>query len=160
MSVRNLNPLPDGIQFDFIYPNSYKPYLIPLKKELRSPFIQEPKPFEAKPETPKKDEKKEEKEPKDEIKPVEIDFEGICDRVIEFPVSSGIYGGLSAIKDRLFYVNVSLENLMEDDSKFDLMCYDLNKLESGLIKDFTGYHICQDGSAILIARRINSGYFY
>ncbi len=61
VSIRNLNPLPDSIQFDFIYPNSFKPYLIPLKKELRSPFIQEPKPFEAKPETPKKEEKKEEK---------------------------------------------------------------------------------------------------
>jgi tricorn protease len=154
VSVRNLNPLPDGIQFDFIYPNSFKPYLIPLKKELRSPFIQEPKPFEAKPETPKKDEKKEEKEPKDEIKPVEIDFEGICDRVIEFPVSSGIYGGLSAIKDRLFYVNMPLENRADDENKFDLMCYDLNKLESWTYaKDITGYHICQDGSAILIRQK-------
>ncbi|MDD3607131.1 MAG: PDZ domain-containing protein, partial [Candidatus Cloacimonas acidaminovorans] len=137
-----------------IYPNSYKPYLIPLRKDLRSPFIPEPKPFEIKPETPKKEEKIEEKEQKEEVKPVEIDFDGICDRVIEFPVQPGIIGGLGAIKDRLFYVNIPLESSMNEETKFDLMCYDLNKLEGWTYaKDITDYDLSQDGSAILIRQK-------
>jgi tricorn protease len=153
-SVRNLNPLRDSIQFDFIYPNSYKPYLIPLRKDLRSPFIPESKPFETKPEIPKKEDKIEEKEQKEEVKPVEIDFDGICDRLIEFPVQPGIIGGLGAIKDRLFYVNVPLEDSMNEESKFDLMCYDLNKLEGWTYaKDITDYDLSQDGSAILIRQK-------
>jgi tricorn protease len=128
--------------------------LIPLRKDLRSPFIPEPKPFEIKPETPKKEEKIEEKEQKEEVKPVEIDFDGICDRVIEFPVQPGIIGGLGAIKDRLFYVNIPLESSMNEETKFDLMCYDLNKLEGWTYaKDITDYDLSQDGSAILIRQK-------
>jgi tricorn protease len=128
--------------------------LIPLRKDLRSPFIPEPKPFEIKPETPKKEEKIEAKEQKEEVKPVEIDFDGICDRLIEFPVQPGIIGGLGAIKDRLFYVNMLLESSMDEEPKFDLMCYDLNKLEGWTYaKDITYYNISQDGSAILIRQK-------
>lgn len=152
-SARTYKPLGDGVQFGFIYPNPVKPYLITLRKDLRSPFILEARPFEAKPE-PKKEDKDKDEKPVELIKPVEIEFDGIAERMIEFPVAAGAYYKLSATAGRIFYSSQSLDNRMGDEFKLDLECYDLNKQEGWTytkgIKDFS---LSADGSAILIKQK-------
>ncbi|HEV7236077.1 MAG TPA: peptidase, partial [Ktedonobacteraceae bacterium] len=43
LGARTFNPVHDSIQFDLNFPNSVKPYAIMLRRDLRSPFIPEPK---------------------------------------------------------------------------------------------------------------------
>jgi tricorn protease len=154
LSTRTFKPMGDSIQFDFIYPNSVKPYLITLRKDLRSPFIAEVKAFEPKPDMPKQDDKTE--KPAEEVKPVEIEFDGIADRMIEFPVAAGYYYDLDAVAGRIYYRSLSLDSRIAEERKADLDCYDLNKLESWTyLKGINGYAISADGSAMLYVQKEN-----
>lgn len=164
MSLRTFEPLGDTVQFDFSFPNAIKPYLIPLKSDTRSPFLPEVKGFEPKPsdETTKavkdaeavhKEEDKEEaKEKKPEPpKPVEIDFEGISDRVVEFPVKAGYYFDLQVTPGRIYYSSMSFEQRLSDEHSRNLWCYDLNKQEGWTyLQGIKGYQINPDHSAMLV----------
>ena len=118
LSARVLNPVNDSIQFAVGFPNTVKPYLITLRKELPNPFIPLPaapgeesaaktdaakngaaaeKPAEGPP-TGEKPEVKD--------KPVEamrLDLDGIQHRLIEFPVKEGIYRQVVGIKDKVVF---------------------------------------------------------
>lgn len=164
LSARTFEPVMDTVQFDFIFPNAYKPYLITLKKDTRSPFQPDVKGFEIKPEEDNKAEQlsktaqekatvKDEKNTKKEEppKPVEIDFDGISDRIVEFPVHNGIYFGLSAVSNRIFYMSIPAITWSDDNIKPDLECYDLNKLEGWTcLHGVSHYDISGDHSAMLI----------
>jgi tricorn protease len=80
---RDLEPVYDSVQFDLGFPKGSRPYLITLRKDVPSPFVPQPRPVhdESKPEPPK-------------VPPprVEIDFAGIEQRVLAFPVPDGRYG--------------------------------------------------------------------
>lgn len=43
LGSRTFNPVHDSIQFDYNFPRSVKPYAIMLRRDLRSPFIPEPR---------------------------------------------------------------------------------------------------------------------
>ena len=43
LGCRTFNPVHDSTHFDLNFPRSVKPYAIPLRRDLRSPFIPEPK---------------------------------------------------------------------------------------------------------------------
>ncbi|MDY0151784.1 MAG: PDZ domain-containing protein [Candidatus Cloacimonas sp.] len=154
LSIRTFNPMGDSIQFDFSYPNSVKPYLIPLRKDLRSPFIAEAKAFEPKPETPQKDEKEKAETSTEEIKPVEIEFDGITERLVEFPVAAGYYFGLRAIAGRVYYGNLTMDNRLASEQKADLECYDFNKLEGWTyVHGIMGYALSGDGTAMMLIQK-------
>ncbi|HEV2580136.1 MAG TPA: peptidase, partial [Ktedonobacteraceae bacterium] len=113
---RILNPVRDSLQFDLSFPRGTKPYVITLQRDLRSPFMPEPKApgekdkeknngkKEKEKEEPDKDEDAEvgeeseagdkEQEDKteknnDDKRPpaIVIDLEGIASRVLPFPVA-------------------------------------------------------------------------
>lgn len=150
ISERTLKPMSDNVQFDFIFPATMKPYLITLQKDQRSPLIKAAEAFEPKPEEAKPQDKKKKAKP-EEIKPVVIDFEGISDRLIEFPVEIANIGNLSATKGRIFYLLAALDSFMKPEQSLDLMCYDLEKQEGWVYaKGIQDYQISGDGSAILL----------
>ena len=91
-------------------------FAVTLKADEASPF--KPESDEEKGAEEKKDEKKDEKksgeaksgeqkseEKKEEpVKPIQIDLEGIGNRLLPVPIKPGILGGLAARKDKLFYL--------------------------------------------------------
>ncbi|MFO7660448.1 MAG: PDZ domain-containing protein, partial [Candidatus Cloacimonadaceae bacterium] len=158
ISIRTFEPVIDSIQFNFIFPNAVKPYLIPLKADTRSPFQPDLKGFNVKPDEPKKPDdkaaKKDKKADKAKVeeppKSVEIDFDGITDRMVEFPVKNGNYGNLTAVENRIFYLSIADYSWREEDAKLSLECYDLSKLEGWTyLSGINGYTVSGDGSAIL-----------
>jgi len=163
LSTRTFEPMMDTVQFDFIFPNSVQPYLIPLKKDTRSPFQPDVKGFEIKPESDaKKDGSKAEADKKasakddkkskkpEPPKPVEIDFAGIADRIVEFPVTNGIYGNLSAVSDRIFYISIPGIMWNNEEDKLNLECYDISKLEGWTyLRGIQDYSVNGDHNAIL-----------
>lgn len=158
MSMRTFEPEGDTVQFNFSFTRSVKPYLIPLKADTRSPFQPDIKGFSIKPdETKKAEEKAAKKDRKDSKtkadeppKPVEIDFESITDRIVEFPVPNGVYDSLTAVENRIFYLSIADFIWRDEDFKISLECYDLSKLEGWTyLPGIKGYTVSGDGSAIL-----------
>lgn len=76
-------------------------YLITLQKETPSPFAKENDIEEVKADTLETD-----KEEKETIKPVKIDWESIQNRIVDLPISSGMYQNLSVAKEgELYYLS-------------------------------------------------------
>jgi tricorn protease len=89
IGARDLDPVTDNAQFEWSFPRTMRPYLITLRRDLRSPFTPTPEGPAAKPETGKPDEHKEQDARPPEVT---IDLEGITTRVIAFPVEEARYG--------------------------------------------------------------------
>jgi len=118
---RVFNPVHDNLQFDLSFPRGVKPYVITLQRELRSPFIPEPKAPEEK---DKKEEENDDKPNTSEdaatsetiedivqgkngtekaeksAESIVIDLEGINERVHALPVSEGRYYDVYGIKGK------------------------------------------------------------
>ena len=104
---RELNPVYDGLHFDLGFPKGSRPYLITLQADTLSPFLPQPHPLQ---EGPKPKAGTEEVTPEEEAtgevpakpaealpKSVEIDLEGIRNRIVAFPVPEGRYGQIAGI---------------------------------------------------------------
>lgn len=104
VSAREFNPSYDAMHFSLSFPYGSRPYLVTLRKDLRSPF--EPD-FAMLTEDSKPEDKEEDKkeDAKDKPKPVEIDLGGLHERVVAFPIKDGRYRKLQALPDKLLYAS-------------------------------------------------------
>ncbi|BBJ27393.1 S41 family peptidase [Athalassotoga saccharophila] len=144
ISLRVFNPVYDKMHFALGFPKGMRPYLITLRKDLQSPFVPLPKGF--------KEDKKSE-----ETKDVFIDFDGIKDRIVPFPVEEGIYTNIGATKDRIFYTSLPVEGAIDDIFSLELPAnatlkyFDLTDLEEKTFLDHvSNFKISQDGSAMIV----------
>ena len=102
-SARDFNPIYSWTEWNHAYRDMQKIYMITLRKDVPSPF--EPKNDEV---AVKEDEayeegKKEDKDEAEDDDTIEIDFDGIKDRIIGLPGSAGFYFNLSPVKNTLYY---------------------------------------------------------
>ena len=142
LSYRDFDPVYDNMQLDLSFPRGMRPYLITLKKDQKSPFIPQPYSEVSEEEEVKEDEageasieesvsnesdeaseqsstpssKDEKANQKDsEIEPVEIDLEGIQERIIAFPVPEGryrkVYGTHSG---KVLYTRYPIESTLDN----------------------------------------------
>ena len=149
LSDRNFNPMQGSMDYQYIVSRTTKPYAVILAKEGKSPFLPdellEEDEDETKSEDREEDKEKDEDKKKDEekIPEVVIDVENIQSRVVEIPIAADMYGGLSAIKGKLFYVKRPMSGRMgkfDDKSEDSLMVYDLKeKKEEVFIEKLSGY---------------------
>jgi tricorn protease len=112
----------------------------------------------GKKEEEKKGEDKKGEEKEEPPKPIQIDLEGIRDRVAPVPIPSGIFGGLSTRKGKIFFVaqpqearNLDPENDGDGGSpRLVLHVYDLEKREDKpLLEGVNGYALSKDGGKVL-----------
>ena len=141
LSNREFRPMYDSQHFELSFPESTRPYLIPLSSETPSPFAPELKPF-VKQETKnssesKSSETRSKSSKKEEDKTVRIDFNGIQDRAVAIPVAEGSYSNLCAAKNRILYISYTRRGIGRDHSWDDehpdagkLMVYDFNERKS------------------------------
>jgi tricorn protease len=100
LSDRTINPLLGNIAFGAILDKTTKPYLVMLQADVKSPFFpQEPEDLEADKDGEDDEDKKDEDKPKE----TKIDFEGLAERIAEFPVDAGHYDQLFAASGKIFY---------------------------------------------------------
>lgn len=98
LAARDYFPVYDSLQFDLSFPTSVRPFLITLRKNLRSPFEYK-SPAEEEREKNKNDKEKE----ADNAKKFDIDFDGIDKRIVAFPVGEGRYGQIAATANRVYF---------------------------------------------------------
>jgi tricorn protease len=182
VSFRVFDPIYDGIYFDLGFPKGSRPFLVPLREDLPSPFAAATKPLRAPgaplPNGKDDDEKKDDPKTaanKDAPKTpptVEIDLDGIDDRIVAFPVPEGIYTGILGTKSRVFFTSVQPEGSLdtgfmdtgEPSAKAQLQAwsFDEDKVET-VVERCTSFGLSLDGKALSVRvgnrlRVIGSGF--
>jgi tricorn protease len=173
---RILNPVYDNLQFDLNFPKGVKPYLITLQRDLRSPFIPEPKAPEEK--EKEKEEATSKKEQDDNGEPsqkesddqeegaktkkppaVVIDLEGITSRAIPFPVAEGRYRSARGIKGKVLFLLYPIQgaihqNWDSDEPMGHIDCYDFEKRKNEtLIDGVSSFHLSRDYKTLIYRSR-------
>ncbi|PFX11168.1 Tricorn protease-like, partial [Stylophora pistillata] len=109
---RQFDPSYDTVHFDLSFPRGMRPYVILLQKDLLSPFIEHPKGLSRAEETGS--EKEESPDTKKHDPKVKIDFEGIQNRILPFPVRDGIYGQILGVKGKALFTAFGQSGTLED----------------------------------------------
>ena len=143
-------------QPDPYFDRSIKIYQLALTKGLRSPFEPADELHPDKPEEPKKADaqKAGEAEKTPAIPKVEIDLDGIANRIQEVPVPAANYGNLTVAGKRLCWINRD----PEAPDKSTLQCLDIankgDKPET-LMEGVTDFEISADSKKMLVRKQTN-----
>lgn len=139
-----------------------KPYVMLLRKDVANPFAPLAGLPGAETEDEKKAKKKEEaekhKKPGEDLEPVAIDFDGLASRVVAVPTDPGIYVGLTAAEDRIFYLSVPIAGIdalfAEDQPRNDLYSYDLVAKEEELfMEEVTTYALAPHSGKLAVMKK-------
>jgi tricorn protease len=163
LSDRTINPLLGKIAFGSILDKTSKPYLVILKKGEKSPFFaKEPEELDADVESGDDEKKgdKDKKGDKEETKDVEIDLDGLMDRVVEFPVDAGNYSLLAAAEGKIFYRSCPSVGMAEGPRRggeakpmHSVHMFDLEEKEDEvIISGINSYRLSSDGKKIAYSR--------
>jgi tricorn protease len=171
LSYRHFDPVMDNMQFDLNFPQGVRPYLITLRKDLASPFVPRPRAPGDEPEgSGKSNGEKSHPESRDGAsaskmdnvehpkKPLEIDLEGIEDRIVAFPVEEGRYGRILGSKDgKALFLLYPVEGTLEQDrrpadppAKGRIMLYDFDKLKAKtILRGVSGFDLSRSGATLV-----------
>lgn len=180
-SGRDFSPTYGVTEFNHIYRNWERVYMVALAKDVESPFKpksdeveiakDEKKSDDRKPDEKKADEKAESKEEKsvadtekkngdDKSKPqnpkprivVKVDLDGLQDRVVGLPVAAANYSAIDMAGDKVYYVKQT-----DGRPGSTLMLYSLKDLKETELGTVTSYAITSDRKKMLIRSGADSG---
>lgn len=154
-SDRTFKATVGAFEWNFQYRDMSKIFGLTLQKNIPSPFA-----FEEEAKDIKEEAAKPTEEPKQKAKMsekidkgsnggkivVNIDFDGILERIFDFPVTNGEYSGLRSIGKKLYYVRSSSTQQPK------LFAYDLEKKKEIEVGDFYQYEISFDGKKIIFKK--------
>ncbi|MGL5082497.1 MAG: S41 family peptidase [Microcoleaceae cyanobacterium] len=158
LSVREFNPVYDRIYLDLNFPKGMRPYLISLQKDTLSPFVPQPKPL-----TKEKNADRTEShsdphvDHSEEPTKLEIDLDGIENRIVRFPVPEGIYRQIQGLKGKVLWSSVPVEGSLEEDwaeiepdSKAALEVYDFaEQKRDRVVSNLSSFKVGQDYETII-----------
>ncbi|MFO8053768.1 MAG: PDZ domain-containing protein [Bacteroidales bacterium] len=142
VSKRSFSPIYSETEWNHAYRDMSKIYLVTLTKDTPSPFA---------PENDEVTVQEEDQQEEDGNNTVEIDIDGIKDRITAFPVKASNYGSLSAADNKLYYNERSYS-----DSKTKLKMFDLEKEEEETLGHDISFSIAARGKKMLVKQ--NSDY--
>lgn len=120
-------------------------YLVTLQKETISPFAKESDEEELKADAPKPVDTKAvaSTEPAKKSEGMRIDWDGIQNRIVDFPIAAGNYRNLGMAKaGELLYITSS-------DGKSMMHKYDMKKRKDSEVVEMGGYDLSADGKKML-----------
>lgn len=147
LSIREFSPVMSEVSLDYSYTHAIKPYAICLRKDVISP-LEIHLDFEV--------EKNDDEDDEDNEIKFEIDFDNIEDRVVCLNLDSGGYESISAIEDKLFFIQspnkpTSSQNSEDVPGISHLFSYDLKTKKKELFhKDVGSYCLAFNGKNIFI----------
>ena len=148
LSYRDFDPVYDNLHFDLGFPRGCKPYLLTLRRDVLSPFASD---------YPGRKDKKDKKDSSSpEKNAIEIDFDGIENRIVAFPVADGRYGQLLATREKVYFTRLPIKGSLraekypsepESDAQLEMFDLDTEKIES--IASITSFKLSQDGKHVI-----------
>lgn len=149
-SNRDFNPIYSNTEWNHAYVDMTKVYLMTLTKDTPSPFQPQNDEVKISDKTTsaeeKKDEKKEEKKDAAKTVQVNIDFDGIENRVLSLPIDAANYFGISAITGKVYYMTRKFSDQTTALKVFDLE----SKKETELSGNVSGYDISLDAKKMVV----------
>ncbi|UCF04498.1 MAG: PD40 domain-containing protein [bacterium] len=122
---------------------------------------EKPEEGEKEEEAEKEEGEEAEEDEEEEEKGLEIDFEGIEDRIVALPIGVGNYVGLVPSEDKIFFAEIpdfTITALFDQVFSFTLKYYDIKKREvKTVIGGINGYAISHDRKKILYRARQTFG---
>lgn len=159
LSDRSFVPQLSHIEWNFALNREVGIFAMALRKDVKHPFA--PKSDEVtiedadeKSEDDKKEGKDKEEGDKEDIKePINIDFDGLAERIARVPVDFENYSGLSAIDGHLLYMKRGGYYYgRQSNEPTSLRIYDLNEREeSTLVEKAGNYALSHDGKKVLVS---------
>ncbi|HSP87217.1 MAG TPA: PDZ domain-containing protein, partial [Ignavibacteriaceae bacterium] len=147
-SNRSFSPKYGWTEWNHIYTDLSKIYLVTLSNETKSPF--EPKSDEVKingSDEEKKDDKKKDEKDSKEVE-VKVDTDGLLNRVVELPVNSSNYYSITSAGDKIYYI----KNGSADENE-RLFLYELDKQKETELGEINGYEISFDNKKMLVSQK-------
>lgn len=150
VSSRDFNPVYGATEWNHIYQDMARIYLVTLSKDVESPF--KPKSDEVsikeeKTATEKKGKKEDEKEEKEKPVIVKVDVDGLKDRIAGLPIQAASYRELVSVGNSLYYIRQGSK-----DEKPQLLMYDLSELKETNLGEIDGYEISADQKKMLVSK--------
>ncbi len=166
ISRRVYDPVYDSLYFDIGFPKAARPHLLTLKADTPSPFSSTARTPRApgEPNGNNEDNSKGDGKEEDGPPPIEIDLEGIENRVVAFPVPEGRYQRVLGAQKRVLFSSRPIEgsldvNWMDSESspKGKLEAYDFaqDKVEP-VMDGISGFSVSADGktAAIRVGKKL------
>jgi tricorn protease len=155
-SDREYAPLLSTIEFNYAGSRTRGIFALALRRDAKNPFPPESDEVTIDSKEEKKDEKKE-AEKKAGPKAIEIDFDGLAQRVARVPVPSHNYSALAAVKGHLLYARGSNAFYgREPEARPALIIFSVkDRKETTLAEDINGYALSADGSKVLVRQANN-----
>src|SRR5262249_48828321 len=145
-SARDFNPSFGRTEFNHVYLDMNRFYLVTLAKDTESPL--KPKSDEVGVEPPKPDPAKDRKG----AVSVRVDADGIKDRTLELPIQSANYRNLACVGTSLYYLRQGSK-----DPKSLLLMFDLAQRKETSLGQVDGYEISADQKKMLVSKDGNYG---
>ncbi len=150
-SKRDFNPIYSETEWNHAYRDMTRIYMVSLQKDLPSPFA--PKNDELKLADKEENEKSKDKKTDDKEINVNIDLDGISNRVIGLPVEAGAYWNLTALEDKVYYI----QNQFRSSGGSKLKVFDLKEQKETELGSNMSYSITTDAKKMLVREK---GKFY
>jgi tricorn protease len=146
-SNRSFSPKYGWTEWNHIYTDMSKIYLVTLSKDTKSPF--EPKSDEVKINVEKdnKDKKEDNKKDSNEVQ-VKVDIDGLVNRIAELPIKASNYLTITSAGDKLYYLRSGLS-----DEKPKLLMFEFDKQKETELGEIDGYEISFDNKKMLVAQK-------
>ncbi|HEY7022058.1 MAG TPA: PDZ domain-containing protein [Ktedonobacterales bacterium] len=169
IGAREFDPVVSVTQFEYSFPYGQRPYLITLRRDLRSPFAPLPTDDKA---ADQEDEQAKERgkdaaangsvnggAKSEPVTPIAIDVEGITSRIVAFPVGDGRYGRVLGVKDGVVFTSFPVEGTRkknwvptttpEANGALESYSFDSHKSDR-LMDGVSDFEVTADGQTILV----------
>jgi tricorn protease len=159
ISTRDFHPVYDALQFDLSFPQAMRPFVVTLRADVANPFVAKPAPIHrAKDED---DEEDDDDGEKSAPQPIAIDFAGLSQRMLGFPVEEGHYEQIAGVKGRVVFSQFPVRGIQphargSDESEHGgiLLAYDFAQQRSAtLVRDIDDFRVGADGRTLVYASR-------
>jgi tricorn protease len=140
-SSRDFNPIYSRTEWNHAYRDMSKVYLLTLQKETESPF----KPVNDEVSVSKTKDSEEDKKKNGDGVTVNIDFEGISDRIVNLPIKASSYSALASVGNNIYY-----NRRGASDEKTLLLTYSLKDEKETELGNINGYEISYDQKKMLV----------
>ncbi len=151
VSERDFSPVFGETEWNHVYVDMQRIYLVTLSKDTPSPFKHLPDEPDEKEEKKKDEKKKDEKgEKKDEKKKevvVKVDPAGIGDRVLQLPILPAVYRNLQSVGGTLYYIRSVHKGGVPT-----LYLFDVAARKETSLGAVGGFEIAADGKKMLVSK--------
>ncbi|MFN2459420.1 MAG: S41 family peptidase [Candidatus Velthaea sp.] len=156
ISTRDFNPVYDALQFDLSFPHAMRPFVTTLRKDVPNPFVPKPAPIHR-----AKDDRDDDADERAEPAAIAIDFAGLPQRMLGFPVEEGHYDQIAGLKGRAVFSRFPVHGIRpnardgdEHDRGGTLVAYEFEQQRDAVLAaDIDDFALGTDGRTLVYASR-------